>query len=143
MPADPEPPAAPAAKIIPRASPVVPIPDEDPLTPAQWKTLLALADAVVPAVVPSSAAVPSSSTADNESMTALALPVAEYREAVASVAAVVEGQSADEKEELARTYLGERASEIPAFRAIIRRMLAVYMPEEGRRKLTGILNMLK
>ena len=36
--------------VSPKATPLPPLPAEDPLTPAQWKTLLAIMDAIVPSI---------------------------------------------------------------------------------------------
>ena len=65
--------ALPTETATPKAAPLQPLPEVDPLTPAQWKTLLAITDAVIPSIQPFTKADPSSALAitDYEYSTAL------------------------------------------------------------------------
>jgi hypothetical protein len=117
--------------VSPKATPLPPIPGDDPLTPAQWKTLLAIADAVIPAIKPMATA-----NAKFE------VPVADtaYSSAITAIKTLSPDSEADA---LATTYLQESASSNPAFRESLHRILALYMPQSQRNELIMVLNILE
>jgi hypothetical protein len=117
--------------IIPTAAPLPPLPAADPLTAAQWKTLLAIADAVIPSIQPFSKARPS---------VELAVPDAAYVTALSTLRGLAP-QGTDEK--VLEAYLKESASSDPAFRESFRRIVAEYMPQSSRGEFGMILNILK
>lgn len=122
-----------ALPVSPTATLLPPLPTDDPLTPAQWKTLLAIADACVPAIRPMSAA---------NTNTEIAVPDTEYSTAVSALKALT--PKADPDAETAATdYLADHATANPAFRSELHRIFALYMPHSTRRELTMVLNILK
>ncbi|KAH7401269.1 hypothetical protein BKA66DRAFT_564925 [Pyrenochaeta sp. MPI-SDFR-AT-0127] len=122
----------PTQPVSPKATPLPPLPSQDPLTPAQWKTLLAIADAVVPAVKPMS-------TANVRSE--LAVTDNEYSTAVTKLRALTPED--DPNAELAaKDYLEDYASKDPAFRLELQRIFALYMPQSQRNELSMVLNVL-
>lgn len=118
--------------VSPKATPLPPLPSEDPLTPAQWKTLLAITDAVIPAIKPASTAKEGRdiSTADND-----------YSTAVSKLRQLAPGTDPD-AEVAAKEYLEEYASRDSAFRAELQRVFALYMPHSQRQELCMVLNVL-
>jgi hypothetical protein len=119
--------------VSPTAAPLPPLPIDDPLTPAQWKTLLAIADACVPAIKPMSSA---------NTKTEIAVPDIEYSAAVSAVRALTP-KSDPEAEATAKEYLADHASSNPAFRLELHRLFAMYMPQSTRKELTMVLSILK
>lgn len=119
------------APVSPKATPLAPIPDEDPLTSAQWKTLLAIADAVIPAIKPMAIA---------NTKSEVPVPDTEYASAIAKIKKLSPDVEADA---LAKTYLQESASSNPAFREALHRMLASYISQSQRSELGMVLNILE
>ncbi|ORY16385.1 hypothetical protein BCR34DRAFT_445943, partial [Clohesyomyces aquaticus] len=118
------------ASISPKATPLPPLPSEDPLTPAQWETFLAIADAIIPAIKP---------IATTNTETEIPANPNEYSAAISTL----NGLSADsDGEVLIKQYLEENVSSNPAFREGIQRLIAVYMPQSTRKELAMILNIL-
>ncbi|PSN74951.1 long chain fatty alcohol oxidase [Corynespora cassiicola Philippines] len=116
--------------VNPKAAPLPPVPTEDPLTAAQWKTFFAITDAVVPAIEPMATAdihkaIP---TADNDYSKAISL--------------LKEGTRDPEPEAAAREYLHESASSNPAFRAGLHRLVTLFMPQATRKEIIFLLNIL-
>jgi hypothetical protein len=123
----------PTAPVSPKASPLPPLPSEDPLTPAQWKTLLAIADAVIPTIKPVSTA---------QAITEVAVTDNEYSTAVSTLVALVP-EDDPVAEVAAKEYLEDRASANPAFRIELQRIFSMYMPQSTKNELTMVLNILK
>lgn len=122
----------PTQPVSPKATPLPPLPPEDPLTQAQWKTLLAIADAVIPSIKPMSTA-----NAKSE------LPVTDkdYSTAVSKLKALVPEN--DPNADIAvKDYLDDHASKNPAFRVELQRVFALYMCENLRKELVMVLNVL-
>lgn len=119
--------------VSPSATPLPPLPTSDPLTPSQWKTLLAIADACVPAIKPMSAA---------NTKTDIAIPDTDYSAAISALKALTPTSDSD-PEATARAYLADNASSNPAFRSELHRLFAVYMPHSTRKELTTVLRILK
>jgi hypothetical protein len=116
-----------------KASPLPPASAEDPLTKDQWRTLLALADTVIPSIVPESPGQVSSASVR-------AISAGEY----ASAAVKVENYALQGGETgLAKSYLDERASHLPEFKRNVSRFLGLHTPYELRKLLAFGLNTLK
>ncbi|KAF1914723.1 hypothetical protein BDU57DRAFT_531159 [Ampelomyces quisqualis] len=123
----------PSEPVSPKATPLPPLPVKDPLTPPQWKTLLAIADTVVPAIKPVSTANASSDVAiaDND-----------YATAIAALRALTPEEDPD-TDTAAKQYLAENASSNPAFKSDLQRLFSMYMPQSTKNKLLMVLNILK
>lgn len=123
----------PTESVSPKASPRPPIPAEDPLTPSQWKTLLAINDAVVPTIKP---------TATANAETEVAVTDSEYSNAISTLQALVPENDPDAVA-AAKQYLEDHATLNPAYKLELRRLFAMYMPPSTRNDLGMILNLLK
>jgi hypothetical protein len=119
--------------VSPKATPLPPLPTEDPLTPAQWKTLLAIADAVIPAIKPMSTA---------RAITEFAVLDNEYSTAVNALIALVPEDDPGAND-AAKEYLEDRASANPAFRLELQRIFSMYMPQSTKKELAMVLNILE
>jgi choline dehydrogenase-like flavoprotein len=122
----------PTAPVSPKATPLPPLPAENPLTPAQWKTLLAITDAVIPAIKPMSIA---------KAQTELAVTDTEYSAAVSKLRQLTPEDDPDAGA-VSKEYLKEYASQHPAFRAELQRLFALYLPQNQRKELCTVLNIL-
>ena len=115
-----------------KGSPLPPAPDaSELLTDAQWDSLLALADTIIPGIVPSSS---SASSKTNQKISD-----AEYEAAKKKLQF---DSTSDESAEHATQLLTECASSIPEFKDSFVRMLAYYIPPANVRALTMILSAL-
>ena len=123
----------PTAPVSPKATPLPPLPAEDPLTPAQWKTLLAISDAVVPAIKPMSTA---------NARTEVAVTDLEYSSAVSALRAL-SPEDDPAMETAATEYLADSASSNPAFKLELRSIFAMYMPHSTKKELSVVLSVLK
>jgi hypothetical protein len=119
--------------VSPKATPLPPLPAEDPLTPAQWKTLLAITDAVVPSIKPTSTANAKSEVAVQDS---------DYSTAVSALRAFIPEDDLD-ADTAAKQYLADNASSNPAFKMELQRIFAMYMPQDQKKQLVMILNILE
>jgi hypothetical protein len=123
----------PTEPVSPKATPLPPVPAEDPLTPAQWKTLLAITDAIIPAIKPKSTA---------KAITNVAVTDNEYSTAVSALRGLIPEHDLD-ADTAAKDYLADYASSNPAFRLELQRIFAMYMPQSTRKELVMVLNILK
>lgn len=123
----------PTEPVSPKATPLPPLPAEDPLTPAQWKTLLAIADTVIPAVKPTSTA---------NSRTEVAVADNEYSTAVSALRGLTPENDPD-ADTAAKEYLADNASSNPLFRLELQRIFAMYMPQSTKKQLTTVLSILE
>ena len=114
----------------PRAAPVPPVPTDQVFSDLQWKTLLSLADTVIPAIRTSQEAKPS-----DKVISAANLDVA--------VSALASSIRSPDSVQIATKYLEESASANPLFREALQRLFAAYVHQEGRNGLGFILNALK
>ena len=120
----------PTAPVSPKATTLPRLPAEDPLTPAQWKTLLAIAETVVPAVKPATVA-----QIEHE----VALPDNDYSAAISTL----KGLTPDpDGEEAAKGLLEDNPALDPEFRDELRRVIALTLPQSNRKDLVMILNIL-
>jgi hypothetical protein len=120
-----------SAPVSPKDSPLPPVPAEDPITKDQWRTLLSLADCIIPSIQPSSIAQPTSQ---------LAVSDPDYGTALGKIEqyAVADGGNG-----LAKKYLEEKASDIPAFTENLRRILTFYVPTDMKKEFQLGLTLLK
>ncbi|KAF1844106.1 long chain fatty alcohol oxidase [Cucurbitaria berberidis CBS 394.84] len=118
--------------LSPKATPLPPLPSDDPLTAAQWKTLLAITDAIVPAIKPISTA---------NTQTEIAVADNAYSTAVSKLQACTPANDPD-AETAAKDYLDDYASKDPAFKLALTRILAIYLPQSQKNEITMVLNIL-
>jgi hypothetical protein len=123
--------ALPLTGHTPKESPLAPLPTKHPLTPGQWKTILALADTVVPCVRPERSARKGLDISLAQNDYAMALNKIERFTASSGNA------------NLAREYLSERPSENQAFKDNLYRLLALYVPADLKQQLTLGLTLLE
>lgn len=108
-----------------------PVLETDPLTPSQWRTLMAFADTFIPSVAPKG-------TTKGKGI--LRVPDAEY----ASVLRKLEKQELDGRDTvLAKEYLAEKPSDLPEFKTSIWRFVSQYVPSDARKQLTIIFGLLE
>ncbi|KAF2621453.1 long-chain fatty alcohol dehydrogenase [Macroventuria anomochaeta] len=122
----------PTEPVPPKATPLPPLPKEDPLTPAQWKTLLAITDACIPAVKPISVA---------NTRTEIAATDTDYSTALSTLRELTP-ESDPDATVAAKEYLEDYASSNPAFKQELQRIFALYMPSSTRKELIMVLNVL-
>ncbi|MBE7181885.1 MAG: hypothetical protein INR71_11885, partial [Terriglobus roseus] len=120
----------PADKVEPTASPLPPAPEVDPLSPSQWRTLMAFADAVIPDIAPKATAKQYKQLAigDNEYSTVLSHLEEQCLEGGA--------------EGLAKEYLAETPSKNPKFKESVYRFVGLHIPEDVKRQLTLVFSAL-
>jgi hypothetical protein len=118
--------------VSPKATPLPPLPAEDPLTPDQWKTLFAISDTIIPAV---------QSAAGVHSKGVLSIPANDHSTAVTQLKSLASSSSADES--VVDTYLSDIPSTNPAFRDTLYRFFGFYLPQKSANELKFILNILK
>ena len=113
----------------------VPLPEspgDEHFTPAQWTTLLAIMDTVIPAVHRESTT--------SYQLSQLTITQTEFNAAVDHLkATVVDAPSVEELD----PYLEERPSENPLFQDLLKRMLVHYSRDDARKGLGMILSGLK
>jgi molybdopterin-guanine dinucleotide biosynthesis protein A len=115
-----------------KSSPVAPIPGEDPLTKDQWRTLMAIADTVVPTVVEKSKG--------KTAFKALAVDSVDYSRALTTIE---KHASHSQRRDIASEYLKERPSQLPAFREAVHRFLALNTPHDLLKLMQTGLNLLQ
>ncbi len=123
----------PTEPVSPKATPLPPLPSEDPLSPLQWKTLLAIADAIVPTVKPMSTAI---------TQTEIAVTDKEYSTVVTKLRALTPAKD-PEAETITKDYLEDNATSDPNFKMELQRLFAAHMSPDQRSQLTMILNVLE
>src|SRR5579871_3757535 len=117
--------------VTPKASPLPPVSTIDPLTSSQWRTLLALADTVIPSIVPKTTA---------NSSEELGVPESNYSSALSTIEATF---SQDQTKELAKEYLNERPSQLPAFKELLHRLLGTHLATDVAKSLATSLTLLE
>jgi hypothetical protein len=113
----------------PLEAPLPPLPEGEVFTELQWKTLLSLADVVVPSIEDA-----------GKSPNQKTIPAAELKSALSSLKNTIEGPHADQR---ARQYLEENASSLPLFKESIHRVFGQFVHQEGRKGIQLILTVLK
>ena len=116
--------------IAPLESPLPPLPRGEFLTDSQWKTLMAIADTMIPSISDSS----------QPSQSSLSLSSTEYATAVESLKART---SSTGKADLVRAYLEESPSKLPGFKQFLHRIIGEYMREDARKGLRISLSALE
>ena len=114
----------------PLDAPLPPVPEGEVLTAAQWRTLMAIADAVIPAIEVST--IPSHDK--------LSIQASEYINAIDQIKKLTP-PSADGK--AAERYLSESASSNPGFRDSLHRQLGQYVREDALKGIRVILSALE
>jgi hypothetical protein len=112
--------------------PLPPVPEGQLFSDLQWKTLLSLADTVIPSI--------SSSTPASKSLSTKPVPEMQLKEAISTLASHIHDPDAPK---IAKQYLEENASTNPQFIGGLRRLFAEDTHEEGKRSIKVILNALK
>lgn len=123
----------PTEAVSPKATPLPPLPAEDPLSEGQWKTLLAIADAFIPALKPIATA---------RVTTELAVKDNDYSAAVGALKSLTPDSDPD-ADAAAKGYLDDYASSNPAFKQEFQRIFGVCMPHSLRKEVGMVLNVLK
>lgn len=116
--------------IAPLNSPLPPPPEGEVLTSAQWCTLMAIADTLIPAVEVST--IPSK--------TKLALPASEYTSAVDQIKNLMPAVG---DLNAPQDYLWENASATPGFREWLHRQFGHYVREDALKGIRIFLTALK
>lgn len=116
--------------IAPLESPLPAPPEGEILTDSQWKTLMAIADTVLPSLVGSSQA----------SQETLSIDSAEYEKTVDSLEAQIPKTG---KADLVRAYLEECPSKLPGFKQSLHRVIGEYLREDARKGLRVLLSVLE
>lgn len=119
------------SEYTPQEVPLPPGPDVSFFSEAQWTTLFALADAIVPSI---------RTAATVRSSNDRVISTAEWDSAVTKLSSLIPGPDAAK---LAAVYLEEDASSNPIFRACVERILGHYVHEEGKSGFGLIMNALK
>ncbi|KAJ5893363.1 hypothetical protein N7495_005054 [Penicillium taxi] len=112
----------------PLEAPVPPPPDASFFSDAQWKTLLSLADAVIPTIRTSA-----------KSSNVKVISNTDWDSAVTKLTSLMPRPDAAE---IATRYLEEDVSSNPIFRAYLERILGHYVHNEGRKSLGWIMSAL-
>ncbi|KAL8823321.1 MAG: hypothetical protein Q9191_005965 [Dirinaria sp. TL-2023a] len=115
--------------LAPLDNPLPPPPEGEVLTAAQWRTLLAIADAVIPSIEVSS-------TASKEKLT---IQASEYASAVDQIQKTIPVPT---ESRTARNYLQESASSTPGFKESIHRRFGHYMREDALKGIRVVLSAL-
>lgn len=120
----------PTQTVSPKAVALPSLPSEDPLTAAQWKTLFAITDAVIPAIKPMATA---------NTRTELPATDNEYSKAVSLLKSLT---PETDGEAVAKAYLADSAAQSPAFRHELKRVVSLYLPHSNKKELAMVLNIL-
>lgn len=115
---------------IPLDVPTPAVSDTEVFSDLQWKTLLSLADTVVPSIRTKEAARPADKV----------VSASELNGAISKLASRISGP---DSVQIATKYMDENASSNPQFRVAIQRLFSTYVPTEGKNGLSLILNVLK
>ncbi|KAL4739537.1 putative long chain fatty alcohol oxidase [Aspergillus similis] len=108
---------------------IPPVPTNEVLTDLQWKTLLAVADTVIPSICVSGDASPNQKSVTES----------QFESAVSKLAANIRVSNAAD---VARAYLQENVSSLQRFKDGLQRLIANDVHEEGRKGLCMILDIL-
>jgi hypothetical protein len=118
--------------LAPLATPLPEGPAEKPFTDAQWTTLMAIMDTVIPSI--------RRQTTTADSLSQLTVSDVEYNATVQHLKETV--VDAPDSESL-DVYLNEKPSDIPEFQELLSRLLVFYGREDARKGLGVILSALK
>ena len=116
--------------IAPLASPLPPPPDLDVLTPQQWATLMAIGDAVVPAV----------ELSDEPSLDALTLRSVDYTTLTSNLQRTL---PAGTDKYLVHEYLAEKPSSTAGIKEQLHRTLTNCIKPDARKGISLILSILE
>lgn len=113
----------------PLDTPLPPGPTDPILSESQWTTLLAVADTFIPSIQPTA------TTETTETSNTLTIGAENFDSALAKI------ETSDQA--LARAYLTEAVSSVPAFRESLHRKLGHYVHTDERKGLIFVLSALK
>lgn len=116
--------------LSPLDSPLPPPPEGEVLTEAQWRTLMAIADTIVPSIEVSTAS----------SGKSISIQASEYASAVDQIQKLIPAES---DREASHRYLQESASATPGFKESIHRQFGHYMREDALKGIRVILTALE
>lgn len=116
---------------IPLDVPLPPFPNLSFFSEAQWRTLFALCDAVVPSI---------RTAATVKSSSHKVISIGEWDAALSKLTSLIPGPDAAH---IATRYLEEDASSNPVFRSYVGRILGDYVHEDGKAGFGLIMNALK
>lgn len=116
--------------LAPLESPLPPPPEGEVLTKAQWETLMAVADTVIPSIEVSS-------TPSRQKLTIQASDYAAATEQIQKSIPAAAGK------DVVQNYLLENASSIPGFKEAIHRLFGHYMREDAVKGIRVMLSALK
>ena len=114
----------------PLATPVAAPPEGEVLTESQWATLMAIGDAVVPSI-------------DGYGADASKSIILEDTEYLKVVKELEVGRGSNVDRQLIRSYLAERASQVPGLKDILQRTLALYIRPEAKKGIMVVLSALE
>lgn len=114
----------------PRDVPLPPAPSANYFSELQWKTLYALADAIVPSIHTAATAKSSNDRVVSD---------AEWNSAVSSLSTIISGPNAVN---IATQYMQENVSSNPQFRAIVERLMGDHVHDQGRNGFGFIMTAL-
>lgn len=115
----------------PLVAPISPVSNEQVFNDLQWKTLLSLADTVIPSVRGPRA---------RKSRATKVVPQAKLDAALETLRASIRSPDADT---LATQFLEENLTSIPEIRQALQRLFTQHVHKEGRNGLSMILSALK
>ena len=104
--------------LAPLDNPLPPPPEGEVLTAAQWRTLMAIADTIIPCVEAST----------TSSHNKLSISASEYANAIQRIKSNISATSDDQA---AERFLQESASSTPGFRESVHRQLGHYVREDA------------
>ena len=116
--------------VSPKAVPKAPLPTDDPLSEAQWRTFLAIVDTILPAVKPDTTANPQREIAVKDK---------DYSTAISTLRGLSTESSSDA---LVASYLSESGSSNLVLRENLHRTLMLYIRPSMRKDLIFVLNLL-
>lgn len=119
------------ASYTPLEAPLPPSPDTSFWSEAQWKTLFALCDAIVPSI---------RTAATVQSSKDKVISTGEWDAAISKLSSLI---PAPDAAKVAAQYLEEDVSSNPVFRACVERVLGDYVHQEGKSGFGLIMNALK
>ena len=130
---------------VPEEVPLPPVPSTEVFTDLQWKTLLSLADTVIPSV---RARDPASGSVTGSTISDKLVPVSQLNNAVSDLAKRIADNGSHSTDpavatQLARQFVEESASSDPAFRELLQRTMAVNIHQEGKNGISLVLTALK
>lgn len=119
-----------------KGSPLPALSTEDPLSKDQWRTILSIADTIVPAIV--------ESTKSSTPFKVKAVEASQYASTVAFLEKkAIESEHVDKTQDIVKNYLAERPSKVPGFKETLWRLLSTSVPVDQLKLMQIVLNLLQ